>query len=89
MHSLERGSRLTKFETLTEIQRRTGTFFDDLIPPELPEELHYLWMQFIEIRKGAVAIGYAELDAYQRVTGCTLSPFESEIMLKIDMLRRS
>ena len=88
MFSLERGSRLTTFETLTKIQEKTGRIMDDLIAPELPEELEYIWLQFLEIRKGAIAIGYAELDAYSRVTGYELTPWESELILKIDALRR-
>lgn len=87
MQGRERGSRLTRFEMWSRIQERTGKTINDLIAPELPEEIEYLWLQYLEIRKGAVAVGYIELDAYSRVTGCNLTPFESELMLKIDIAR--
>ena len=71
----------------TTIQERTGKTIDDMNPPDFPDEVEYLWLQYVEIRKGAVQIGYAEIDHYGRVTGCELTPWESEIIMKIDKAR--
>ena len=60
---------------------------DVLEQPPLSAEVEYLWNLYIEIRKGAALIGYMELDSYQRVTGVRLTPFESNLMLEIDILR--
>ena len=71
----------------SEVQERSGTVIDDLIPPELPVELEYLWLQYVEIRKGCVTVSYQDIDAYSRVSGYELTPWESDLMLKIDMKR--
>ena len=60
---------------------------DVLDQPPLSDEVEYLWNLYIEIRKGAALIGYVEIEAYQRVTGVRLTPFESNLMLEIDILR--
>ena len=86
-HGHEKCSRLTRFEQWTRIQERTGRVIDDLTPPCLPVELEYIWLQYIEIRKGAATVGYNDIDSYCRVSGSVLSAWEAEIMLQIDMLR--
>ena len=87
MHSLEGNSRLTTYETYSAIQEKTGRVIDSLIPPDLPEAMEYLWLQYVEVRKGLVDVDYIGLDAYSRVTGYELTAWESELMLEIDLLR--
>jgi len=57
--------------------------------PEIPQDLEYLWLEYIDIRNGCENIGYVEIDAYQRVTGSTLIPWEIDLMIKLDSIRRT
>jgi len=62
---------------------------DDLTPPVVSQEVYYIWELYLDIRKGSVAVGYLELVAFQQVTGYELTPFESGLLLEIDILRNS
>jgi len=55
----------------------------------MPAELDYIWGIYIDLRKGCDNVGYVELDAYQRVTGLLLSLWEIELLLDVDLIRRS
>jgi len=55
--------------------------------PELDSRLIYLWDLYIDIKKGCDKIGYAELDAYQRVKGVNVSSFEADLMIDLELLR--
>lgn len=87
IHGRDKGSRLTRFEVYTRIQQRTGKHLEILEPPPLPDELDYLWLQYTAIRKGCKRLTWREIDAYCRVTGCVLTPWETTLMLDLDLIR--
>jgi hypothetical protein len=56
--------------------------------PELPESMSHLWSRYLEILAGRQdRITYADLDAYERVTGVKLLPFEARTIMSIDATR--
>lgn len=57
--------------------------------PELPAEASYVWQMYVDLRRGGEAVTYQALDAYQRVTGISLTPWEAETLIRIDTMRRS
>lgn len=65
----------------------------ELDGPALPEALTYLWELYFEIAAarggngfGMNPVGWHDLDAWQRVTGTRLTPFERGTLLEIDRL---
>lgn len=56
--------------------------------PDLPELGEYLWHEYVDITNGCEKVGYLEIDAYQRVTGSKLTPWEISLMIKLDSIRR-
>lgn len=68
----------------------------ELATPPLPPELAYLWRIFgrLSARRGsngfgANPIGWAEIDAFARLTGTRLEPWECETLEMLDDLFRS
>lgn len=65
-------------------------------PPELdgeplPYVVQHLWTWFLELHRsrsgsgfGPNPIGYVEIDAWQRVNGTRLTPWETEVMFILD-----
>jgi hypothetical protein len=59
--------------------------------PAFPEAMRYLWRAFIRIRRrnagngfGATPVTWADLDAYSRLSGLRLLPWEIEIIELLD-----
>lgn len=59
--------------------------------PPFPEALRYLWTAFVRIRRrnagkgfGATPVTWADLDAYSRLSGMRLLPWEIEIIEQLD-----
>lgn len=59
--------------------------------PPFPDALRYLWTAFVRIRRrnagngfGATPITWADLDAYSRLSGLRLLPWEIEIIELLD-----
>lgn len=48
----------------------------------------YLWNEYCRIRKGCSCVDWQVLDSYCERSGVNLSPWESELMLDIDLIRR-
>ena len=57
--------------------------------PDMPEEAAYLWSLYVEVKTGCDSVGIVELDAYQRLSGVPLSPWESEVILQIENKRKA
>jgi len=51
--------------------------------PEIEPELLYLWGYYCNI-KGHEPLTFVELEAWQRVTGKTLTPGEADLLFLID-----
>lgn len=71
--------------------RQTGIKPEELDIEPLQHCIIYLWDWFIEISRGRTsngfgpnAIGFVEIDAWQRVTGRRLDPWEIDAMLVLD-----
>lgn len=71
---------------------RTGQRAPELDGPECPPGLDYVWHWFLELaatRKGGgfgpERIGYADIDAWSRLTGCDPNPFEVGCLTGIDL----
>ncbi|KRA42092.1 hypothetical protein [Devosia sp. Root635] len=63
----------------------------ELALPTFPEAVQYLWTTFVRIRRrnagngfGATPITWADLDAYSRLSGMRLLPWEIEIIEQLD-----
>lgn len=48
-----------------------------------------MWEKYLAIKKGCESIGYVEIDAYQRLTGAELEPWQVDLMLELDVVRRN
>jgi len=60
---------------------------DELVAPDLPDNLQYLWIEYINIRRGAEVVDYKEIESYLNVTGGQLTPWEISVILEIDKTR--
>lgn len=58
-------------------------------PPELPSEIAYIWNDYCQIIKGCERLTWSELRSYGKLTGINLTPWESSIMIELDMVRRT
>lgn len=79
-------------EHLQAIERQTGRTPQMLLDaPRLPEGCEELWRIFTELHScrgnagmGPQRITYSDIDAFQRVTGTVLQPWEREAIHKAD-----
>jgi hypothetical protein len=82
----------TVLEHLEAYERQTGKVHPMLLDaPRLPEGCEQLWPIFSELHScrgnygfGPCRITYADIDAFQRVSGVTLRPWELEAVRKAD-----
>ena len=73
-------------------QRRTGKVHEKLIDaPELPAGCEGLWPDFLELHDsrgstgfGAMRITFADMDAWQRVRGAALPPWQVDAIRRAD-----
>ena len=68
---------VSRRQHLEQVFESTGKIPKDLEEPEIPERFDRVWDLFWEMRNGE-SITYQELDAYQRLTGESVSPWEVE-----------
>lgn len=73
--------------------KRVAALEAELALPPFPEAVRYLWRAFARIRRrnagngfGATPITWADLDAYSRLSGMHLKPWEIEIIEMLDDL---
>ncbi len=79
-------------EHLTSLYRQTGVMPDELAnAPQLPDGLDYLWRDFLELHSSRTPgfsapnrITFADIDAYQRVSGVTFEGWEVEAIRRAD-----
>jgi hypothetical protein len=70
--------------------RQTGRDFAEISGmPEFTKDVEIMWNEYLRVNKGCDRITYSEIASYQTVTGKTLTPWEIDLMLDIDILRRS
>lgn len=73
------------------IAPKTGSHFAE---PECPPELVYLWRDFVELVGGLASGGFGPpvvtweaLDAWCRLTGVTLEPWEARTLIRLGQRR--
>ncbi len=57
--------------------------------PDFPKDVEIIWCKYLAIKKGCERIGYQELSAYTHITGDNLTPWEVDLLIDLDILRRS
>lgn len=58
-------------------------------PPPIPGSLRYLWNWFCDLASGRGArapLAWAEVDAWARLNGVTLRPWEARVLRRLDKL---
>lgn len=70
---------------------RQAELEEELALPPFPEALRYLWTAFVRMRRrnagngyGPTPITWADIDAYSRLSGLRLQPWEIEIIELLD-----
>ena len=84
---------VSKRATLLDVERQTGETPKALLEArQQPEGTEFVWQVFNELSMtrgigmaGAQPITYLELDAYQRVSGLTLTAFELQAIRELDI----
>lgn len=84
----DKDSKITRIQSWKQVEKSGGNPEGLRNKPDLPSEGLYLWLMYRDIRKGCENIGYAEIAAYQQVTGDILTHWEVDLMIEIDLARR-
>lgn len=79
---------------LQSVQKQTGRVHEMIAEaPPLPAGCSQLWDDFLELHNsrgaglgGAMRITFADMDAWQRVRGAHLQPWEVDCLLKADSM---
>jgi len=78
---------------MKQVEKATGKTPKALIPPNFPDEIAYLWEDFLQLSThrsstfgGAPPLLFSEIESWSKVTGKTLSPFELDVILALDNL---
>lgn len=75
---------MSKRQHLEQIEKQTGIRPDEMIGPEVPDELEETLSLYWTIRTGDV-LTYQELDAYVRLSGTVLTSQDIQLLRDIDM----
>jgi len=57
--------------------------------PPFPVETEYLWTEYIKIKRGCENIDYVSLQAYENLTGVEFAPWEIDLFIDLDFIRRT
>lgn len=57
--------------------------------PDLSDAGAKLWKMYLAVNKGSGNIGYLEINAYCERMGEDLTPWETDLMIDLDIMRRS
>jgi hypothetical protein len=82
---------ITIRETLEQVERQTGHTPQELIGPDFPELLSYVWSVFLCLHStrqsgfsGPNPISYQEIQAYKNTTNSCLSSRDVETIKRLD-----
>ena len=71
-------------------------YLAELETPPFPGALLYLWQAYLRLARrrgsggvGANPIGFADIDAFVRLTGIRLAPWEVEMLEELDDMQRA
>jgi hypothetical protein len=80
MQQRPKGSEISRYETLKQVEKSTGKTPKELInAPKLRSEAQAIWILFCELTQAS----YTELASYVTMTGISLSPWEVEAIMKL------
>jgi len=86
----DKGSPIIRLEVWLRIKKKTGKESTELQErPVLDENLIYIWNLYNDIKKGCDGLNFIDLNAYQQVTGLTITPWEASVLLETENLRVS
>jgi|TARA_R100000479_G_C6300348_1_gene169987 hypothetical protein len=86
MHSKPPESTISRYDTLKQVEKTTGRTPPDLLNgPKLRDEHKYAWDAFVTMREHT----YSEIEAYSRLTGVTLCPWEVEAIMALSRQREA
>ncbi len=84
---------MTLREHLTSVYQQTGVLPPELDEPEIPTSLAYLWQWFQELSfsrsshgYGHNPLSYGDMDAWARLTGRRLDPWEVQALKDVDVV---
>lgn len=79
-------SEITNLDHLSKIAEQTGDY-SELEGPEFPEIVRHVWDWFLELNsaRGEGGISYSEIKAWLELTGRSITPFEVQLIKKIDI----
>ncbi len=80
-------SSLTRIETWDRMAEDGIIHEDAEEKPEIPKKLIYLWNIYQNIRIGCKRVTYEVINSYQNITGITLTLWEIDIMIRMELLR--
>lgn len=87
-HGYDKGASVKRIEIWERISERRGRRVEPLAnKPTLPDEVVYIWSIYLDVRRGCEKLSFQELDAYQKLTGADLTPFEVDALMTIDAQR--
>jgi hypothetical protein len=90
MMGYDEGSKVTRLAHLKQVEKTRGRKpkqLEDM--PKLPEDGAHIWAIFSEVKTMGVDLTYAELSAYQEITGTPINAFESSVLRNIDRLYKA
>jgi hypothetical protein len=80
IHGRPEGSDISRYESLKQVEKTTGKTPPELLStPTLSEELTACWDAYVKLETHS----YTEIDAYIRLTGLELEPWEVEAIMAL------
>jgi len=68
---------------LESVERQTGVRPEELDSVDVPDEAEYIWAWYWEMNR-AESLSFAEIEAWTRLTGIALSPWEVRTIKSMD-----
>lgn len=86
-HGRVEGSKISRLAQWKQVEKTTDKAPQGLeSQPEFPSELLYLWVIFNKVA-GRNDLTYVEIDAYMRLMQESLTPWEINILFKLEAVR--
>ena len=86
IHGRPEGSSISRYDTLKQVEKSTGRTPQDLLNgPSIGSEHHYAWEAFCVLKDHT----YSEIEAYSRLTGVKLSPWEVDAVIALSRHREA
>ena len=84
IHESEEGSKVTRYDSLTQVAKQTGREPEELqLAPSFPAACRHLWDVFMRLD----TVSYQEINAYALATYDQLEPWEINSIIALDKVR--